>query len=116
MKSTLFSVISYEGNGKLLLSSFNILDWRTGQPFSVEINHDDNGYTFADEEDRVTFADGFSAYRVARNPDFVLESFMDGFWDIIRDRSIFRTYTMCEVRRLIGGVTEIEWCVIGSVP
>jgi len=87
------------------------LDERTGQLFSVEIKRDNNGFTFSNEEDRNTFAAGFSAHRGALDPNLVLEPFMDGFWEIIRNKGLLRGYTQPEVRRLIGGVSEIDWCV-----
>ena len=36
---------------------------------------------------------------------------MNGFWEIIRNKGVFRGYTRPEVRRLIGGVSEIDWYV-----
>jgi hypothetical protein len=87
------------------------LDARTGQPFCAEIKHDDTGYTFSNEDDRDKFASSFSAHRGALDPNFVLESFMDGFWEIIRNKGVFRGYTQPEVRRLIGGVSELDWYV-----
>jgi hypothetical protein len=108
-QKAIFSTINNEVDGRLSLRSRNILDGRTGQPFSVQVSHEYNGYAFSKEEDRDKFVAGFAAHQAALDPNSMLESFMDGFWEIVRIKSVFSTYTQSEVRRLVGGVTEIDW-------
>lgn len=103
------STISEERNGKYLLRSRNILDRRTGHPFSVELKGGDDGFTFSSDEDREVFAACFSAHRAAADPNSMLDSFMDSFWEMVRNKYVFRAYTQSDVRRLIGGVSEIDW-------
>ncbi len=104
---------SKTGNsGKLVLKSSNVLDRRTGKPFSLEFKRDSKGCSFMSDEDRNEFVEAVAAHQNSGGHSLQLRSFMDGFWELIRRKDIFYAYTQSDIQKFVGGVSEVERFVI----
>ena len=89
-----------------------ILDSRTGEPFSADLNLEDGRLAFRDDNDKAEFLEAYTAQRSGAEGAHQLRAFMDGFWGLFDKKDIFFTYSVVysqsELEKAIGGVSEID--------
>ncbi|KAF9529254.1 hypothetical protein CPB83DRAFT_812581 [Crepidotus variabilis] len=95
-------------DGKHALRAPKLVDKRTGKPFTANVKLDDTGYTFMDTSDQNEFVEAVTVHRAAAGQEFQLRAFMDGFWELIRKRDTFWAYSKAEVKKFVGGYSEVD--------
>ena len=93
-----------------MLETYKLIDRRTEKTFRVEVKPLANmsGDDFAHKEDEDEFYEALAIHRCSNGAGPQMRALVDGFLELLRRRDLFVGYTLSEIEKLIGGISEID--------